>query len=343
MEFKLKYVSREWARTKWRYRFQRSGTKAALPGAPGETAFMYRYAELMGKPVPARLPTMENSVAWLVGQYLDYVAMMVEAQTMSPLTLKGHRHHLARLASEHGEMAVEMPQGRLLRFLDKFASTPSGRDNLLKSIRAMYTWAIKRQLVACKNPAEGIGKLKPKTAGFYTCTAEDMKAFLAHHGPNTMARRCMILVLATVARREDLRNLGPANEFTRDGQTWLRWTQSKSPNDVTEIPMLAMLADEVSRCQTGTYITNAKGQPHSHAMIGNVVQEWFASAKVRGSLHGVRKGVPSILTAMGATSYELDVLLGHKTGSKETRTYIEAAKRSEIAAQMSLKMEGVKW
>jgi hypothetical protein len=107
--------------------------------------------------------------------------------------------------------------------------------------------------------------------------------------------------------------------------------------------MLAMLASEVKDSTAETYLTNIKGDPFTHGMIGNSVQKWFKEAKVTGSLHGVRKGVPSILTAMGATSYELDVLLGHKTGSKETRTYVEGAQRSAIAAQMSLKMEGVKW
>lgn len=343
MELKLKYVSREWARTKWRYRFQRGGVKATLPGKPGEPEFMRRYAELTDQPIPERTTVYEGSIAWLVGLFLGYVEMNVTAGLMSPLTLKGHKHHLARLVEAHGTKTVEMRQAHLLTFLDTFATTPSGRDNLKKSISAMYEWAIKREHVTCPNPAKGIAKLKPKTSGFYTCTAQDVAKYLAHHGPGTMARRCMILVLSTVARREDLRNLGPEHEFERDGQLWLRWTQSKAPNDVTEIPMLAMLTAEVDGCKTPTYLHNARGTPFTHGSIGNQVQSWFKQAGVKGSLHGVRKGVPSILTAMGATSYELDVLLGHKTGSKETRTYVEAAQRSAIAAQMSLKMEGIKF
>lgn len=343
MDIKLKYVSREWSRTKWRYRFQRAGVKATLPGEPGEADFMRRYAELMGEPVPERQSVYEGSIAWLVGLYIEHFRMNVEAGLVSPLTLKGHKHHLGRLVDAHGAKSVDMRPAHLLTFLDQFNATPTGRDNLLKSIRAMYEWAIKREHVTCPNPAKGIGKIKPKTTGFYTCTADDVRKYLAFHGPGTMARRCMILVLSTVARREDLRNLGPANEIERDGQRWLRWTQSKAPNDVTELPVLAMLADEIAGCESATYLVDRWGKPFTHGMMGNNVQDWFKAAKVRGSLHGVRKGVPSILTAMGATSYELDVLLGHKTGSKETRTYVEAAQRSAIAAQMSLKMEGVKW
>ena len=339
MHIKLKYVSREWSRTKWRYRFQRAGVKASLPGQPGEREFMARYSELLGDPVLAAGGTMGGTIAWLVGKYLEHVEINVTAGLASPLTLKGHRHHLARLVDAHGDKTVDMRTAHLLTFLDKFAKTPSGRDNLKKSISAMYEWAIAREYVTCPNPAKGIAKLKPKTTGFYTCTAEDVRGYLAHHAPGTMARRCMVLVLSTVARREDLRNLGPANEFERDGQTWLRWTQSKAPHDVTEIPMLAMLSDEVAGTTTETYLTNEKGKPFTHGMMGNKVQEWFKAAKVKGSLHGVRKGVSSILTTMGATSYELDVLLGHKTGSKETRTYVEAAERSKIARQMSIKME----
>lgn len=107
--------------------------------------------------------------------------------------------------------------------------------------------------------------------------------------------------------------------------------------------MLAMLAAQAGECETETHVTNANGFPHSHAMMGKLVQDWFAAADIRGSLHARRKGEPPIPTAIGAVSYELDVLFGHKTGSQETQTDGEAAKRPDIAAHTSLKIEGVTW
>ena len=64
---------------------------------------------------------------------------------------------------------------------------------------------------------------------------------------------------------------------------------------------------------------------------------------MKGSLHGVRKGLSSILPHLGATSYEIDVLLGHEMGSDESKTYVAEAERTGLAISLGKKMSKVKW
>lgn len=348
MEMKLRYVAKERMRSgKIRWRFQRGGQKVTLRGTPGSPEFLTHYAELLDGVAhtadSARARTVKGSIAWLVGRFLADVDNRVAAGLASPLTLKGHRHHLGRLVDRYGPKDARMPTGKLTEFLDEFTATPGARDNLRKSISAMFQWGIERELVPGPNPAAKIRRINRKTAGFYTCTIEDVRAYLRHHGPGTTARRVMILALCTAARREDLRTLGRHNEVTRDGQTWLRWRQSKAPHGTVEIPMLPMLAEELAGHDNGVYVLTSRGAPFSHGSLGNMVRGWFDEAGARGSLHGIRKGLSAILPELGASSYELDVLLGHTLGSRETKTYVATAERAAIAKTLGERMRKIEW
>lgn len=210
----------------------------------------------------------------------------------------------------------------------------------------MYEWALDREHLdpmKYQNPAKTIKRINKGSKGFYTCTIDDVRAYMKHHEPGTLTRRVMIVELCTAARREDLRLLGPFNEFSMDGQRWLQWTQSKKPNRVIETPMLPMLQEEVADVRDGVYCKTSRGTPLTHGTMENYVRGWFDQAGVKGSLHGVRKGLSSILPHLGATSYEIDVLLGHEMGSYETKVYVAQAERKELATSLSKKLQKVKW
>lgn len=346
MDFKLKYVSRERMPSgRWRYRFQRGKVKTSLPGEPGSREFMAAYAGLLDgidyAPGMAEKRLVTGSIAWLVGEFLAHVEKNVAAGLAGAKTLKGHRHHLGRLVARHGAKTADLPRSALVVFLDEFTATPGARDNLRKSISAMYQWAIERELVTCPNPAKGIKRINTKSSGFYSCTIEDIRKYLAHHPHGTNARRVMVMALCTAARREDLRLLGSEHEVTRKGIVWLRWRQSKPPHDHVEIPMLPTLQRELEGHTGGPYLLNAWGRPYTHGGIGNAVRGWFDEAGVQGSLHGVRKGLSSILPQLGASSYEIDVLLGHRMGSAESQVYVANAKRGEIAELLTSRMGGL--
>lgn len=325
-----------------RYRYRRGAVKVTLKGKPGSREFLEHYSSLRdGVPVP-KSTAVRGSVEWLVGLYLKDLEQRVAANLASPLTLKGHRHHLGRLVEEYGQKDATMPRSAVIVLHDKFMATPGAADNLLKAIAAMYKWAINRQHVTCDNPTRDVKRNRLRTEGFAPWTVDDITAYLEHHKPGTMARRTLILAMATTARRGDLCRLGRQNEFTRGGRTWLRWKQAKAPHGLVEMPMPTALVEELRGNGNMTYILNGYGAPFSVAGLGNRFRAWAKDAGLEGrSLHGVRKGLSAILTSQGATSVEIDVLLGHEMGSPETRIYTRSAERARLAADVVDRLEKI--
>lgn len=315
-----------------RYRFRRGKIKVTLRGEPGSREFLEHYTSLRdGVPAPSHRP-ITGSVDWLVGLYLRDLDQRAASGLASPLTLKGHRHHLGRLVAEYGAKDANMPRSAIVKLHDKLMATPGAADNLLKAVSALYKWAIRRDHVTCPNPARDVTRNRKKTDGFAAWSQADFAKYLDHHPPGSMARRALILAMTTTARRGDLHRLGRQNEFLRDGRRWIKWRQDKAPHESVEMPMPDALLSEVRDHGNMTYLLNGYGAPFSVAGLGNKFRGWCDQAGLQGrSLHGVRKGLSAVLTGAGASSTEIDVLLGHEMGSPETRVYIRAAERSRLA------------
>lgn len=315
-----------------RYRFRRNGKKTTLKGEPGSREFLEHYASLRdGVPVPAS-KAVRGSVEWLVGVYLADLERRAGNHLASPLTLKSHRHHLGRLVDRYGKKSAEMPRSAIVLLHDDLNATPGAADNMLKAVSALYKWAIRRDLVECQNPARDVQRIRRKTDGFVPWVAEDFTRYLDAHGPGSMARRALVLAMATTARRGDLCRLGRQNEVQIEGRAWLRWKQQKSPHGLVEMPMSAALVAELHGSANMTYLINAYGAPFSVAGFGNRFRKWCDAAGLKDkSVHGVRKGLSAILAGQGASSTEIDVLLGHEMGSPETRVYVRSAERARLA------------
>lgn len=315
-----------------RYRYRRGKVKVTLKGAPGSREFLDHYNKVHNGVPVVKSSAVKGSVQWLVGLYLADLERRVGDSLASPLTLKGHRHHLGRLVDEYGKKDVNMPRSAIVKLHDKLTATPGAADNLLKSISSLYKWAIRRDYVTCENPARDVQRIRKKTDGFAAWDVGDFEAYFRAHPDGSMARRALILAMSTTARRGDLCKLGRQNEFMKDGRPWLRWKQAKAPNALVEMPISAALLAEVSGHGNMTYLLNGYGAPFSVAGLGNKFREWCNAAGLRQrSLHGVRKGLSAILASQGATSTEIDVLLGHEMGSPETRIYVRAAERARLA------------
>lgn len=347
MDAPLKYVFAETLPSgAVRYRFRRDGKKVTLKGAPGAPEFHAHYAALLaGLPkVAEEMRPVQGSVSWLVSEYMSHLELQVALNLASPLTLKGHRHHLSRLVAEYGKKDANIPRSAVIFLRDKYAATPGAADNLRKAISALYKWAIDRDKVSISNPTRDVSRLNRKSSGFTPWTAEDFKKYLAHHRSGTMARRALIIAISTTARRGDVVRLGRQHEFLRDGRKWLRWKQAKAPNAVVELPMAQILVREVEGHDNLTYIVNGYGAAFSGAGLGNKFREWCVDAGLDGkSLHGVRKGLANLLPSAGASSLELDVLLGHEMNSPETKVYVADAQRAGLAAAVMDRIDALKW
>lgn len=225
-----------------------------------------------------------------------------------------------------------MPRSAVIKLHDKLIATPGAADNLLKAVSALYKWAIRRDYVSCGNPTRDVQRIRKKTDGCAAWSRQDFAAYLAHHQPGTMARRALVLVMSTTARRGDLCRLGRQNEFEKGGRRWLRWKQDKAPHALVEMPISAILANELVEHTNMTYLLNGYGAPYSAAGLGKKFRSWCNEAGLTDrSLHGVRKGLSALLAEHGATSTEIDVLLGHEMGSSETKIYVRSAERAQLA------------
>ena len=341
MDVTLKWVHRERTRGKWRYRFQRDGRKVTLRGEPGSPEFMAQYHCLAGIKDAPPAP-LSGSLGWLRDAYLDHMANMVAAGQMSPLTLRQRRSQLARL-DEWAEKRMEMPRGKIVELRDRIAQTPGEANNTVKSIRAMFAWAIDAEKMKGPNPAQGVKRLKVQTKGFIPWTVEHVRRFTGRHPYGTKAHLALSLVMFTTARRSDLRALSRFHEHDIVGVTWLRWNQAKAPHGLVEIPMLPQLQREVREVGgESVYLPTEYGAPFSIAGLGG----WFADrckeAGVPGRLHGVRKAVPSLLAERGVSSREIMVLLGH-ANARQGEVYTAAADRRVLAEAVMGKLGELRW
>ncbi len=334
MSVKLQYVTWETLPSgHTRYRFRKDGTKTTLKGKPGEPVFHAHYAELL-KGTPKPEGPITGSVRWLVSLYLENLRSRVTAGLSSPLTLKGHTHHLNKLVEAYGEKDANMPRGKLIEFRDRFTSTPGAADNLIKAISALYKWAIQRDLVTVNNPTQGVARLNRSSPGFASWVLDDFTKYTKKHEPLSTAHTALMLAISTTARRSDIAQIGAEHEFERDGRLWLRWKQAKKPHRVVELPMSQSLILATRTLRQTPYLRTGYGKAFTINGFGGKFRSWCDEAGVSKSLHGVRKGVSSLLPSHGTTSLELDVLLGHEMNSEETKVYIAVAERSALAVSV---------
>lgn len=139
-----------------RYCYRRGSKKVTLRGKPGSKEFADHYASLCDGTPLIQSTSVKGSVAWLAGLYLADLERRVGDKLASPLTLKGHRHHLGKLVEEYGPKDANMPRSAVVKLHDKLTATPGAEDNLLKAISALYKWAIRRDYVTCENPARDV-------------------------------------------------------------------------------------------------------------------------------------------------------------------------------------------
>lgn len=334
MKTKLRYIDYETLPSgQMRYRFRRNGVKVTLKGEFGSPEFYKHYAELMKNPALATpiVGPVQGTIDWLVGLYLENLSQRVRAGLSSIKTLNGHTLHLGRLTGEYGPMDCNMPRGKLIEFRDKFTHLPGAADNMMKAVSAMYNWAIQRDMVTIGNPTRGVNRLSTDTGGFPAWDAKDFENYLKLYKAPSTAHTTLVLAISTTARKSDIVQLGQDHEFMRNGRKWLRWRQDKKPHRTVELPMSKALILATEGLRQTPYLRSQYGKPFTANGFGNKFRDWCDAASVSKSLHGVRKGVSSLLPSHGTTSLELDVLLGHEMNSDETKVYVQEAERAALA------------
>lgn len=334
---------------RWRCRPKGDRTrKITLPCGPDHPAFLEHYHAAraglsLDAPAPIEQPkVIRGSIAWLVGQYIDAMPGL----GLDPKTIKQRTYFLRNLESDKGDHALDMPQSALVKIRDGMAQTPGAADNYIKTVRAMYSWAVARGY-AKANPAAGLGKLIKVHEGATPWTVADLKQYRDRHAPGTMAHLALTLYMFTACRVSEIILLGPGNEKTVNGALWLDWQPSKAGASRVRIPVLPPLKRALEgRTVTGltTYLVTEYGKPFaSPAAFAGKFRKWCLAAGLADrSAHGIRKAAGELLAEAGATEYQIMSVHGHSSPAT-SKVYTQGAERARLASDAMSKLGNLDW
>lgn len=329
--------------------------KITLPVGPEDPDFLNHYYAARSGLVwsPATKPIAEKSLDWLVARYLEFYGKLVEAGQASKDTLKQKRSVLTRLCdfkdpggTRYGEFHLDAPTQAFLLIRDAWAANPGAADNLIKSVRAMYKWAMERNEIA-HNPAAGIGKinLNPK-GGATPWTPADLRRFKKHHPKGTTAHLWLTLQAFTACRIGDAIWIGRDQEITRNGQIYLDFQPRKKGSAPVSIPLLPPLyeATRASKVIGPAYILNEAGKPFKTTeALRTRVQRWCKSVGLAGrSSHGIRKAVAELMAEAGCTQHQIMAVMSH-TQAKTSEVYTKGVQRRVLAADGIQALASLEW
>lgn len=356
MDYKLKYVSRKRQRDgSWRYRFRRDGIKTTMPGQPGSIEFIGAYQALLeGRPINEkpnkirRVDETKGTVNWLVEVYCQHMHAAVKLGNMSPLTLKQRENLLRRFAKEYGRRdALQMPTKAVRVIMTKWSGTPGAANNLLKSLRAMYVWAISAGHLD-ENPTDGIRKLPVKSRGFIAWTTADLRQYVNRHPAGTKAHLVLMILIFTACRRSDLVKLGRQHIADIDGLKVLSFTQTKGGNNESQrvtIPILPPLMKAINSPVAGDmiFVLSDRGKPFTTASFGARFKKWCIQAELGHlSAHGIRKAAGALLADAGCTQHEIMAIHGH-SDARTSDIYTKTANRLTLAKSAMDKFAKINW
>ena len=303
---------------------------------------------------------IRGSIAWLVAKYLAALAVEVEREEkrkgagIKRSTFRERSLHLGRLCEKYGEFSIAIPQTVLIEYRDSLSAKPAAADGMIKTIRAMYSWAVDRGLSE-SNPAKEIKKIHKGFGGATAWSVADLKQYRDKHPPGTMPHLALTLFLFTGCRIGDAVRMGTHNEQEFEGVQELAWQPEKTGSAYVCIPMLPpLLRAIIARQETNqsTYILTKEGLPYGaksddegagKASFDNQFRKWCHQAGLkRRSSHGIRKAAANILAEAGCTQHQIMAVLGH-TEAKTSDIYTKAANRRSLARDAYKNMEGFVW
>lgn len=322
---------------------EKLGTKASRKElACAELGIPYEPESQTAEKSPDKPTPISGSLDWLIESYEKRGAPLVS------LDLAKRRLRMLKEVSnfkKKGKRCGRLPFSRMERrhimeIRDTIRETPGARNNVVKSISAMFHWAIEAG-IAQQNPAIGIKRLKSGD-GFHTVTPDEVDQYIRRHPPGTMAYRALVVFMFTGLRLADGAIAGRQHLYwqrdpdTGEAEQWFKIRPAKTENSsgvIVDIPVLPELAAEIERMGNEmTFIQSSWGRPFSVKGLGNRMKDWFIQAGLpHCSTHGLRKAGATIAAENGA-DYELLKSIFGWTTAQQASHYVQKARRRKIAA-----------
>jgi integrase len=248
-------------------------------------------------------------------------------------TRNWQRRALDEIAVEKGAKPVMMMQAKHVRRMrDAKAATPAAANQLVKALRALFSWANEAEETTI-NPTIGVKKLKYRSDGHHTWTDGEIGQFYKRHPLGSQARLALDLLRYTTGRREDGPRLG--RQHIREGRIRFRQAKNEHRNPIDiDIPLHPALAESIAASNVGarmTFLLTEFGKPFTANGFGNKFKDWCRQADLpHCSAHGVRKATSTALAEAGATPHEIMAITGHQS-LEEVERYTKAADRKKTA------------
>jgi hypothetical protein len=224
-------------------------------------------------PSPA-LPR-EKTFYWLVDQYFKSEEFM----RFDHLTQTDKRSVLNRYCETAGTLPyAAMRTQDVEASRDKRKATPGAADKLVKYLRSLFNWAIKKKLTA-SNPAIGVEKIN-ESIGWHTWTPAEVDTFRHHHEIGSKARLALELMINVGARISDVAHIGRQHESAG----WLKFVAWKNRNKksrkIIECPIRKDLHAALAATELGdlTYLVSDQGRPFTINGLGNKMRDWCDAA-----------------------------------------------------------------
>lgn len=346
-------IDRDFRRKEPRYYFRAVGRpKVRLREQPGTPEFEHEVAcARLGVPYvkgdqqkaisPVAPPAVKGTLRWLLQEYkrrargtitvdlMERRVRMLEEICESIKPDKDGRPGKMK----RGDLPYALMERRhITEVRDEIRQTIGARNNVVKSLSAMFAWAVENDL-AKTNPCAGIKRQKAGN-GFHTWTIEEVRQFEARHPLGTKARLALHIALFTGFRRSDLIVVG--RQHLQNGWIVLRPQKTaNSSNVLVEIPLLDCLAQTIEHSPTGglTWLVNDYGRPFTEDGFGNRFRKWCDDAGLpHCTVHGLRKAGATIAAENGATDDQLMAIFGWTT-KQQTTLYTSKANRRRLAEE----------
>jgi integrase len=353
MQMKIRHLMRERSRHGRVVYYARIGQqRERIEAQPDDEAFLPLFAAALervraraGAPAPAAQKPEEApqpvdaAAAILKKRYKPgtfghlakrYITGCTAFQNMDEKGRARRIRQLVTMMAAIGDKPARIPPETIEAGVARRAAQPGAANNWLKTVKAVYSWAVQMRLMR-DNPAAGIRKIPLRGEGFHIWTVEEIAAYAQRHPPGSQAWLALMVLMFTGLRREDASKLG--RQHVSAGA--LRFRTGKT-GAVLVTAIAQPLAQAIAgQGQTGhlQFLLNSKGQPFAS---GNAFGNWFKDRCTEAGIahctaHGVRKAGASIAAEAGATDHQIDAMFTW-TPQEQNRTYTAAARKLKLAS-----------
>jgi integrase len=290
-------------------RTDKKAPRVRIRGEYGSEQFMAEYkAAIAGNPVRQKAGKAHRaSLRWLCDEWRKSSAWYRTAQA----TKRQRENILHRLLTDNGKIPfLDIKATHIMAGRERRMKTPFAANNFLKTMRALFAWAIEAGHCTV-NPAAGVKFLSRKTGGHEPWTQDEIAAFRERWPLGTRARVALETIYLTGLRRGDACRLG-RQHIGKDGIGRIRMEKTGAVVSFAVPPHLAEVWAQ-GPCGDLTFIAGEKGRPMAKEALGNQFREWCQAAGIEKSAHGLRKLAAAEVADAGGSEIELQKAFGWAT------------------------------